>query len=168
MTKPIHIRTHRRLATAARYSFAAVAAACLVAGCGQAEAFDRAAAIESFSNANPVATPEQSECVVDRLVDRYGLEGLRDELDAEPQDQAFSNAQFRDMFACSMDGDVRDQIDEQLQANGVAAKDAPCVADAMVDELTDDDFDVLLSGEITDDFFSKFVSAMEECGAINS
>mgnify|MGYP001954737009 CR=1 FL=1 len=64
--------------------------------------------------------------------------------------------------------DVRDQIDEQLQANGVAAKDAPCVADAMVDELTDDDFDVLLSGEITDDFFTKFVSAMEECGAINS
>ncbi|MGI9596084.1 MAG: hypothetical protein ACR2QK_07990 [Acidimicrobiales bacterium] len=135
------------------------------AGCGQA--FDRDDAVAGFTAANPTATAAQSECVVDRLIDRYGLEGLEVELSADPADDDFTEVQFRDMFACGMEGDVRSQIVDQLVANDVSADDAPCVADALVDDLNDDDIDVLLSGDITDDFFSKFVSAMEQCGAIN-
>jgi len=138
-------------------------------GCGEEQpTFDRAAAIASFSEANPDATGSQSGCVVDGLIDRYGLEQLETELRADPQKAEFAETQFRKMFACGIEGDVRDQIVEQLQANEVDEQDAPCVADELMADLTDDDIDVLLSGEITDAFFAKFVTAMEDCGAINS
>lgn len=141
----------------------------LLAGCGDGgDQFDRDAAVVSFSQANPEATEAQAACVVDRLVDRYGLDGLEQELEADEQSDEFVEVQFRDMFACGMEGDVRDQIIEQLEANDVAPADAPCVANELVADLTDGDIDVLLSGEITDDFFAKFISAMEACGAINS
>lgn len=142
-------------------------AACtgFLVGCGQG--YDRDAAVSSFSLANPLATVDQSECVVDRLIDRYGLDGLEQELATDPADESFAEAQFRDMFACGIEGDVRSQITMQLQANDVAESDAPCVADLLVDDLNDDDIDVLLSGEISDEFFARFVSAMEQCGAIN-
>lgn len=137
--------------------------------CGQdPAAFDREAAVTSFSNTNAEATTVQSECVVDRLIDRYGLERLETELRSDPPKADFAESQFRDMFACGIEGDVRDQIVQQLQANEVAEADAPCVADVLMADLDDDDFDVLLSGDITDSFFAKFVSAMEDCGAINS
>lgn len=143
-----------------------VLAALALAGCGRG--FDRTDAVEAFNRANPEATPAQSECVVDRLVDRYELAGLQEQLEADPVDARFEADQFRDMFACGMDGDVREELSGQLAANGVADADAPCVADRLVDELTDDDIDVLLSGEITDQFFQKFFSAMERCGAVNA
>ncbi len=137
--------------------------------CGDDPAsFDRDAAVTSFSSANPGASTAQSGCVVDRLIERYGLERLEDELRSDPPKADFAESQFRDMFACGIEGDVRDQIVEQLKANDVAEADAPCVADVLMEDLDDDDFDVLLSGEITDSFFAKFVSAMEDCGAINS
>lgn len=138
-----------------------------LAGCGQ-ESFDRAAAVESFSAANPDATGAQSGCVIDRLIGRFGLDGLEGQLSADPQEPDFEEAQFRDMFACGIEGDVRDQIVEQLEGNDVAPADAPCVADELVADLTDDDIDVLLSGDISDEFLAKFVTAMESCGAINS
>ena len=50
----------------------------------------------------------------------------------------------------------------------VSEADAPCVADAILAELTEADLDVLLSGEITEEFLARFISAMEVCGAINS
>jgi hypothetical protein len=138
-----------------------------LAACGQ-DGFDRAAAVDSFSTANPDATDIQSGCVIDRLIDRFGLDGLEEQLSADPQELDFEEAQFRDMFACGMEGDVQDQIAEQLENNGVAPADAPCVADELVTDLTDDDIDVLLSGDISDEFLAKFVAAMESCGAINS
>lgn len=140
----------------------------LAIGCGQEEAgFERDDASASFSEANPEATSAQSTCVVDRLVDRYGMERLEAELRAENLSADFAEDQFRDMFACGIEGDVRAQIVEQLEANGVAEEDSPCVADDLIGDLEDEDFDVLLSGEITDDFLAKFISAMERCGAIN-
>lgn len=138
----------------------------MVLGCG--EGFDRDAAVTSFSAANPEATQAQSECVVDRLIDRYGLSGLETELSVDPAAESFEEAQFRDMFSCGVEGDVRLQITAQLEANDVSPDDAPCVADILVDGLDDADVDVLLSGDISPEFFAKFVSAMEECGAINS
>lgn len=150
-------------------SVLAVCAVTLVGlgGCGQA-GFDRAAAVDGFQAANPDATGAQSGCVVDRLIDRFGIDGLESQLSADPQDADFEEAQFRDMFACGMEGDVQEQIVSQLEANGVAPADAPCVADGLVSDLTDADIDVLLSGDISDEFLAKFIDAMESCGAINS
>ena len=156
-----------RVRVPARVLVPVLVIALVAAGCGQAE-FDRSAAIASFAAANPEATTSQSECVVDLLVERYGTEQLRVELEADPQDPDFTETQFRDMFTCGVEGDVRQQIVEQLEANEVDESDAPCVADALMADLDDGDIDVLLSGDITDAFFAKFLSAMESCGAINS
>ncbi len=145
-----------------------IAATLVLSSCGTGESFDREAAAESFAVANPEATAAQTDCVVDRLVDRYGLEQLEQELEADPLNPGFEEDQFRDMFACGIEGDVRSQIVEQLEANGVTGEDAPCVADQLIVEMEDQDFDVLLSGQITDEFLAKFVDAMEACGAINS
>lgn len=139
----------------------------LLPGCGQ-NTFDRAAAIASFTETHPDASNVEAGCVVDRLIERFELPGLEAELAANPQDPEFEEAQFRDMFACGMEGDVQEQIVEQLEANGVSEADAPCVADELVSDLSDGDIDVLLSGDISDEFLAKFVTAMESCGAINS
>jgi hypothetical protein len=133
-------------------------------GCGQG--FDRGAAVDSFRRANPEVSGEQAGCVVDRLVERYGLDGLVEELEADVPDAAFTEAQFQDMFACGVEGDVEAQIAEQLEASGVDPADAPCVAAAITADLGGDDIDVLLSGEITEEFMAKFVDAMDRCGAI--
>ena len=143
----------------------AVVAMLVGASCGQS--FTRAAAIESFANANPEATSEQAACVVDRLDDRYGMDQLESELAFEPLDPAFEEAQFRDMFRCGLAGDVQSQISQQLSDNGVSDADAPCVAENLVQTMTDDDIDVLLSGQITNEFATKFFQAMDDCGALN-
>lgn len=132
-----------------------------------AQGFDRRGAVSSFEEANPEVSTAQAECVVDRLIERFGLEGLSEQLDAESASVDFEEAQFRDMFACGVDGDVTDQIVDQLIESDVPAEQAPCVADALVGELTDSDIDVLLSGTITDEFFAKFFDAMESCGAVD-
>lgn len=135
-----------------------------VVGCGQGR--DRAGAITSFREANPDVSAGEAGCVVDRLIERYGLDGLVEELEAGTPDPTFTEAQFQDMFACGVEGDVEAQIAEQLEANGVDEADAPCVAEALTGDLEGDDIDVLLSGEITEEFMAKFVDAMEGCGAI--
>ncbi|MGF1598339.1 MAG: hypothetical protein ACFCVK_15630 [Acidimicrobiales bacterium] len=139
-------------------------AAAVVAGCGQG--FDRDHAIDTFVEANPEATPEQAACVVDELIERYGLDDLDNELRADTPDAGFEEEQFRQMFLCGVEGDIRRQLTDQLIANGIGEDDAPCVADALVDGITDDDVDVLLSGQITDEFNDKFHDALEECDAL--
>lgn len=132
-----------------------------VAGCGQD--LDREAAVDSFQRANPEASGAQAECVVDRQIDRLGLDGLTRQLEAETPSDDFVDSQFRDLFACGVDGDVEEQLVEQLEANGVTAEQAPCVADRLVGGLDDGDIDVLVSGQITDAFMAKFVAAMDGC-----
>lgn len=139
--------------------------AALATGCGGG--FSRQNAIDGFLAGHPEADAAQAACVVDRLTDRYGADELQTRLDAEEMSAEFEEAQFRDMFACGLEGDVSDQITEQLVNNGVSESDAPCVADALVADLDDADIDVLLSGQITDAFYQKFFAAMDSCGAVN-
>lgn len=120
----------------------------------------------SFVENNPEVSTEQAQCVVDRLIGQYDLPQLEAELAADTPTGAFEEAQFRSMFVCGIEGDVGEQIAEQLTANGVAAEDAPCVSDRLVEQMSDGDIDVLLSGDITDEFYAKFFDAMEACGAI--
>jgi len=137
----------------------------LLSGCGQG--FSRDAAIESFLEANTDATNEQAACVVDGLVDRYGLDELEAQLAAEPLDAGFEEDQFREMFVCGVSGDWQSDITEQLIDNGVAAEDAPCVSDELLATMDDDDIGVLLTGEITESFSEKFYAALETCEALN-
>lgn len=122
--------------------------------------------VTAFVENNPDASTAEAQCVVDRLIGQYDLAELEVELTAAVPAPSFEEAQFRSMFVCGIEGDVGQQITEQLTANGVAAEDAPCVSERLVDEMTDGDIDVLLSGEITDDFYAKFFTAMEACGAV--
>lgn len=138
-----------------------------VAGCGDGTDFDRAAAVEVFTEDNADVTSTQADCVIDRLTETYSFGELEDELQAEPLKAKFAEDQFREMFACGVEGDVTDRIIEELEATGVEPGSAPCVADQLVASMTAEDFDVLLSGEITESFRIKFVSSMETCGAID-
>jgi len=137
----------------------------LLASCGQG--VSRESLTASFAEANPEASASQAECVVDRLLTSYDLESMEAELVVEELDPGFEESQFRAMFACGVVGDVGDQITEQLEASGVSTNDAPCVSDQLVEQLTDEDIDVLLSGEITDQFYAKFFTAMEACDAVD-
>lgn len=139
----------------------------LTAATACANSFTREEAAASFAEAHPEATAEQSDCVIDRLLDRYTIDELEAELSRDAIGGDFQEAQFRDMFACGIEGDVRTQIATQLVDDGVDEDKAPCVADALVGDMDDDDIDVLLSGEITDAFYEKFFAAMEQCGAVN-
>ncbi len=136
-----------------------------LAGCGQA--FSRQGAIDSFTTATPEATPEQAACVVDNLIDRYSLDQLEIELAADPPDPSFEESQFREMFRCGIVGDVEKQVTQQLILNGVSEADAPCVSERLVGTMTDDDIDVLLSGQISEQFSTKFRQAMDACDALN-
>lgn len=150
-----------------RGAMALVAAALTVvlASCGSS--FQRQDVVDSFSESYPEATDEQSACVADGLIDRFGIDELEQQLAAPDLEPEFEEAQFRELFACGMDGDVRVQLEEQLIDSGVGEENAPCVAEALSGDLTDDDLGVLLSGDITDEFYEKFFDAMDECGAIN-
>jgi hypothetical protein len=138
----------------------------LVTGCGNG--LSRQGAITSFQEANPDASPEQASCVVDELIDRYSLDQLEVELAADFPDAGFEESQFRAMFRCGVVGDVEHQVTEQLAASGVDDEHAPCVADALVGALTDEDIDVLLSGQITEAFSTKFYQAMDDCDALDT
>jgi hypothetical protein len=144
---------------------AVLSAVLLVPGCGRDTGLSRDDAIAEVRTVNPEVTAEQAGCVVDHLIDRFGLGKVGSLLEASAPDPDFQEAQFTDMFRCGVEGDVRQQILDQLTASGVPDADAPCVADVLVANLTDADVDVLLSGEITSAFAQKFDSAMRDCGA---
>jgi hypothetical protein len=145
-----------------------IAGAALVAGlAGCGGTYSRQSAIDTFSTANPEATPEQAGCVVDSLIDRYSLDRLEVELDADPPDAAFEEVQFREMARCGLAGDLHQLVLDQLVASGISEADAPCVADRLVGTMTDDDIDVLVSGQISEQFSAKFLQAIDDCDALS-
>lgn len=141
-----------------------VVGALVLSACGSG--FTREAAIDSFMVANTDATTAQAECVVDELVGIYTLDGLETELAAEPLSEEFELTQYRASFACGMRNDVRSQLIDQLQASGLSGEDARCAGETMADELDEDDLEVLISGELTDEFFDKYFVALEACDAL--
>lgn len=161
-----------RLAPARLGPAAALALVCLVAagltGCGRG--FGRDDAVDAFQEAHPETSSTEAGCVVDRLIDRYGIDGLADELETGDPSPGFSEAQFTDMFACGIDGDVTAELTRQLTGQltdaGIDGDDATCVAGSLAAELDDGDIEVLVSGDITDEYLAKFTAAMEDCGAL--
>ena len=122
--------------------------------------------LESFKSTNVDATDEQAGCVVDQLINIYGVEGLEAELLAEPADREFDEQQFRTMIHCGMTDRLTNPLTAQLQRLEVPTESQPCVVAALTTDITDDDLDVLLSGEITDEYYAKFFDALLSCDAL--
>jgi hypothetical protein len=137
-----------------------------VGGCG--DGYSRDEALTGVTEANPELTDDQAACVVDGLIERYGLDAVEAGLAGGSADVAFAEAQYTEMFVCGVEGDVGQELTEQLEAVGVSPEDAPCVSDRVVGSLSDDDVDALLSGDITDELATKFATALEDCGALDS
>jgi hypothetical protein len=155
----------------ARHRFTVTACAVALAtapvvGCG--ESYSRDEALAAVTEANPDLTGEQAECVTDGLVERYGLGDLSGELSTDSPSQGFTEDQFREMFLCGVEGDVGQELADELEAAGVDADRAPCVSDQVVDTLSDEDIDALLAGDITAELAEKLAAALVSCGAADS
>jgi hypothetical protein len=124
--------------------------------------------VSAFTEANPEVSKSEATCVIDVLTTDLGTAQLIANLWAEPVPRDFELAQFRAMFDCGIDDDVRAALEVQLAEQGTPSDKAPCVADAIVDKMTSDELDVLITGENNDEFYAKYFSAMESCGALNS
>lgn len=107
--------------------------------------------------------------MVDALIESFGLEGLQGELEAEEPTESFRGEQFRAMFGCGMTDRVESEVARQLLARDDADLDedqAACVAAELTADLDDTGLSVLISGEITPDFFGVYFEAVEACAAL--
>lgn len=122
--------------------------------------------VEAYQTSRPNFSADVAECVVGRLVETFGVDGVEGELDAITQTDAFEVALYRAEFDCGETGDVERRLVELLLDHDLEPEAAECVAGDLVGDLDDSDFDVLLSGEITDQFFDKYYTALYDCDAL--
>ena len=141
---------------------AGLASISFIAGC----AIQRDDLLESFSKANPDATEEQAACVVDELINVYGIEGVEEQLLLDPVDPKFEELQFRTMIHCGMTDRLVEPLAAQLERLDVPDENRDCVVEELTAGITDADLDVLLSGELTDAYYSKFFDALTTCDAL--
>lgn len=138
------------------------------------QTMNRGEAVSSFQSSHPEANLIQAECVIDDLIARYEstplenaeVPNLEAELLAVPRSAEFDLAQARALFRCGLRSDLEEQLGRQLEAAGFDPERTDCVAAALVPELTEDDFDVLLGSEMTDAFFERMFDAAEGCDAL--
>ncbi len=135
----------------------------VAAGCGNEFTRDDVAA--SFANSSPDVPAEAADCVVDDLIETFGIDGLAAELEAEQTSIAYAEADTRARLRCGLVGDVRNELVTELEASGVTSDASTCVADALLSDLSDDDIEVLLSGASSEAFTQKYLDAAEDCGA---
>ncbi len=122
--------------------------------------------VEAYQTSRPNFSADVAECVVGRLVETFGVDGVEGELDAITQTDAFEVALYRAEFDCGETGDVERRLVELLLDRDLEPEAAECVAGDLAGDLDDSDFDVLLSGEITDQFFDKYYTALYDCDAL--
>jgi hypothetical protein len=146
---------------------AVVAAVALVAGaCG--DTLGRDELVASFRRDFPRATEEQAGCVVDRLLERFEVEEIEQELSAEGGSSEFGNATVVAMAACGYDLTDSDQwrvgLVGALVGLGYDTDDAGCIADRLIPQLDADDVAGLVSGELPDGFRARLAEAADGCG----
>lgn len=124
--------------------------------------------VEAFMRANPDASNSEASCVIDSLTEALGATELIATLWQDPIPRDFELAQFRASFECGIDSEIRSELTAQLVDQGTPADKAPCVADAIVDEMNPAELNVLITGEITDAFYTKYFNAMQTCGALDN
>lgn len=124
--------------------------------------------VRAFMEANSEVSAVEASCVIDTLTEAIGTSELIATLWLDEIPREFEVSQFKAMFACGIDRDVRSALTEQLIDRGTTAQKAPCVADEIVNRMDVEELDVLISGENTDEFYAKYFNAMEGCGALSS
>lgn len=136
-------------------------------GCGQE--LDRAALLESFERDLPDATPAQAGCVVDDLVERFGLDEIEQELEAERASRQFANAAVVAMAECGYDLSRFEPWTATLVQNldrlGYQPDDARCLADEVSPGLSGEQVQQLLDGEVPAGFRRRMAAALEACGS---
>ncbi len=142
----------------------ALVAPVLLAAC--ASGLTREEADEAFLQSNPGASEVQAGCVVDELVELYGLDGLEVELEREAALSSFQTDQLRAMFGCGLTAEVEAELVRQLAATGIEAEAAKCAGQELTANLDAEGLEVLLSGEITDTFYEKYFLALQACGGL--
>lgn len=127
---------------------------------------DREDLVDAYLSGHPELSRQTAGCVVDTLVETHGVDGLESELAADPESSEFQLAHLRARFGCGITSDVVDELGPQLIERGLDAETASCVVDALTRDMEPEDLDVVLSGTMTDDFYSRYFDAMEECDAV--
>ncbi len=122
--------------------------------------------VESYQNSHPEVSGEVASCVVGELVDAYDIEGIEAELNAASLSAAFAERQYLAQFHCGQTDDVLRQVTTMLLDRGLEPEQADCVAGDLVGELDDADLEVLMRGEMTDQFFDKYFTATYDCDAL--
>ncbi len=135
----------------------------VLAGCGNEFTRDDVAA--SFATSAPDVPADAADCVVDDLIETFGIDGLAAELEAEQTSIVYAEADTRARLRCGLVGDVRTELVTELEVSGITSEASACVADALLSDLSDDDIEVLLSGASSEAFTQKYLDAAEECGA---
>lgn len=136
-----------------------------VSACGSGNGLSAQQAADRLRAANPDMTSDQAGCVADRLLVRFGSDGLGPKLESTIPDPDFQEVEFTDMFRCGVGGDPRQQIIDQLEANDLPDTTAPCVADRLLATMSDADIGALLSGDVNQPLTVKFDTAMSDCGS---
>ena len=157
LLNPTRVRAARRAAATV------LASAALVAGCGNEFTRDDVAA--SFATSAPDVPADAADCVVDDLIETFGIDGLAAELEAEQTSIVYAEADTRARLRCGLVGDVRAELVTELEGSGITSEASACVADALLSDLSDDDIEVLLSGASSEAFTQKYLDAAEDCGA---
>lgn len=144
----------------------AVAAAIVVLFGGCSRELSEEDLAEAYQASNDNASATMSECIVGTLVDQFGVDGVEAELEAVTATQDFQRTQYQAEFRCGDTADVETQIEALLTARDGDPDAASCIASALVPKLDDSDLEVLLSGEMTDQFFDKYFVAVSDCDAL--
>lgn len=142
---------------------------CLFGVTGCSTQITRSEADELFLATFPQASEVQAGCVVDKLISLDGIEGLERELEAEEPTAAFKQEQFRAMFGCGMTSELDEEMGRQVllvEDGRLSAATSSCVGTALVANIDEDGLEVLLSGEITDEFSETYYLALQACDAL--
>ncbi len=143
-----------------------VALFALVALPGCSRALTEDDLVEAYQLSYPAASDETAGCVVGELVDAYEIVGVETELAAVSSSAAFAEAQYLAQFHCGQTDDVLRQVIAMLVERDLDPDQANCVATALVGDLDDQDLEVLMRGEMTDQFFDKYFTATYDCDAL--
>ncbi len=138
-----------------------------LAGCS---GYDTADLVEAYQRSHPEVSDAVAVCVVDHLVSATSVEEVVDQLSDQAEagdDPAFELAQFQAEFACGLRDQTRSDLEDGLRAQGYDAEEASCAADQLVESLDLADLDALLAGNMPDEFYARYVTALEDCGAIS-
>lgn len=132
-----------------------------------AASLDREDLVDSFGRDFPAATEEQASCVVGRLLDRFPIEEIEQELASDPASTAFANTLVSAMAACGYDLSSFDRwtlaFVGELVELGYEPDVARCAAERLSADLTAEEVEALTAGELPAGFRQQLRDALDRC-----